>query len=99
MAAAEPRPLASLPICRGYDIVYAWRRGVGGAAAWLTQAVGPCLAEYEPVSNVELGQQTVLHHLVHIIPGGTPQAAAEHGSIQARVLQRQTGDNSVRHKA
>lgn len=87
ITAANTRPPASLPICRGYDIVHVWRRGVSGAAACLTQAVGPCLAEYEPVSNVELGQQTVLYYLVHVIPGGTPQAAAEHCSIQARVLQ------------
>lgn len=62
-------------------------RGVGGAAAGLTQAVGPSLAEYEPVPYVELRQQTVLYHLVHVVPGGAPQAAAEHGSVQARVLQ------------
>lgn len=60
--------------------------GVVGAAEGLAQAVGPRLAEYEPVSNVELRQQTVLHHLVHVIPGGTPQAAAEQSSIQARAL-------------
>lgn len=83
--------LAFLPISRGYNIVHVRCWSVS-AAARLTQAVGPCLAEYEPVSDVELGQQTVLHYLVHVIPGGTPQTAAEHGSIQARVLQTQTGD-------
>lgn len=61
--------------------------GVVSAAEGLTQAVGPRLAEYEPVPNAELRQQTVLHHLVHVIPGGTPQAAAEQCSIQARALQ------------
>lgn len=61
--------------------------GVVGAAEGLTQAVGPRLAEYEPVSNVELRQQTVLHDLVHVIPGGPPQAAAEQCSIPARALQ------------
>lgn len=62
-----------------------WGRGV--AAERLTQAVGPCLAEDEPVSYVELRKQTVLHHLVHVVTRGTPQAAAEHGGIQTGALQ------------
>lgn len=91
IAAANTSLLAFLPISRGYNTVHVRCWSVS-AAARLTQAVRPCLAEYEPVSDVELGQQTVLHYLVHVIPGGTPQTAAEHGSIQARVLQTQTGD-------
>lgn len=68
--------------------------GVVGGAEGLTQAVGPRLAEYEPVSNVELRQQTVLHYLVHVIPGGTPQAAAEQCSIQAHALQTERRPSS-----
>lgn len=68
MTATDTRPPAYLPICGGYDIVYMWRWGVGGAAEWLTQAVGPCLAEYQPVAYVELRKQTVLDDLVHVVP-------------------------------
>lgn len=79
-------PPSSLPVSRGYDIVYRGWWGVSGCAKWLTQTVGPCLGEYEPVSDVELRQQTVLHYLVQVITRGTPQAAAEHWSIQGCVL-------------
>lgn len=79
-------PLSSLPVSRGDDIVYRGWWGVRGSAEWLTHAVGPSLREREPVSDVELRQQTVLHYLVQVIPRGTPQAAAEHWSIQGWVL-------------
>lgn len=51
---------------------------MGGAAEGLTQTVGSGSGENEPVSDVELRQQTVLHDLVQVIPRGTPHAAAEH---------------------
>lgn len=79
-------PLSSLPVSWGDDIVYRGWRWVSGGAEWLTQTVGPCLGEHEPVSDVELRQQTVLHYLVQVIPRGTPQAAAEHWNIQGCVL-------------
>ena len=79
-----------LPVSRGDDIVHGrWWRVCGGAE-WLTQTVGARLAEHEPVSDVELRQQAVLHYLVQVVPRGTPQAAAEHRSIQGRVLLTHT---------
>lgn len=79
-------PLNSLPVSRGYDIVDRWRWGVCSGTERLTQTVGACLAEYEPVSNVELRQQTVLNYLVQVIPRGPPQAAAEHLCLSRCVL-------------
>lgn len=79
-----------LPVSRGYDIVHRWWWGVHGATERLTQAVGACLAEYEPVSDVELWQQTVFHHLVQVVPWGPPQAAAEHLRLRWCVLVSHT---------
>lgn len=78
-----------LPVSRGYDIVYRGWRGVSGGAEGLSQTVGPRLGENEPVSDVELRQQAVVHYLIQVIPWGAPQAAAEHGSIQGRGLTEQ----------
>lgn len=78
--------LSFLPVSGGDDVVYWGRWWVCGGAQWLTHTVGPCLGEREPVSDVELRQQTMLHYLVQVVPRGTPQAAAEHGSIQGCVL-------------
>lgn len=86
-------PPSSLPVSRGYDIVNRGWWGVSGGAEWLTQTVGPGLGEYEPVSDVELRQQTVFHYLVQVIPRGTPQATTEHRSIQGCVLPTQSRDN------
>lgn len=77
------------PVSRGYDIVYRGWRGVSGGAEGLSQTVGPCLGKYEPVSDVELRQQAVVHYLIQVIPWGSPQAAAEHGSIQGRGLREE----------
>lgn len=79
-------PSSSLPVSRRDDIVYRGWWWVSGGAQWLTQTVGSCLGEHEPVSDVELGDQTVLHYLVQVIARGTPQAAAEHWSILGCVL-------------
>lgn len=83
-------PLGCLPVSGGYDIVYRRWWGVSGGAEGLTQTIGPRLGEYEPVSNVELRQQAVVHYLIQVIPWGTPQAAAEHGSIQGCGLREET---------
>lgn len=85
-------PLKFLPVSRRDDVVYwGWWR-VCGDAEWLTQTVGPCFGENEPVSNVELRQQTVLHYLVQVIPRGAPQAAAEHWRIQGALLLKQRAE-------
>lgn len=47
------------------------------------------MGEHEPVSDAELRQQTVIHNLVQVVSRGTPQAAAEHWSLQVGVLQRE----------
>lgn len=52
----------------------------------MARTVGPRVGEQEPVSGVELRQQAVLHHLVQVVPGRTPQAAAEQRSILGGLL-------------
>lgn len=85
-------PLKFLPVSRRDDVVYWGWRGVCCDAEWLTQTVGPCFGENEPVSDVELRQQTVLHYLVQVIPWGAPQAAAEHWGIQGAVMLKQRAE-------
>lgn len=75
-----------IPVPGGDDVVHRGRWWVRGGAEGLSHGVGPCLGEGQPVSDVELRQQAVLHHLVQVVCRGAPQAAAEHRSIQGGVL-------------
>lgn len=53
------------------------------------QTVGPSVAEKQPVSYTELGQQTSLHHLIQIISRRTPQTAGEQRLFCAHLLRKQ----------
>ena len=79
--------LELLPVSGGDDIVD-WGSGRVGPVSphRLAKTEAPGVGEHQPVSRVELRQRTLLHNLVHVVPGWTPQAAAEHRLIWANAL-------------